>query len=381
MKNHKIKMYLIATILALSVSSLLGSYLLIDEILDSSISLGINQKNEKILSEYQKDLRALRQLNPNNQKSYKDKFLMVQDARLFYQKPAETISAIKRTYLDYFLILFAGILLVSIFAAILLSRKVSQSYTRLVNSDLEKSRRLSELEHFEVWQNIASTLAHEIKNPLTPIELMVSHLPVVSESDNDEILQAKISKVQEVVLQEVTRLKEMVSHFSEFSKLPEPTLKKIEFVRFLHGCKEHFSASWKQLDISISFEQLPTEIFINLDIQLFKQCLLNLTQNSIQANPEKTEIPIKWHLTNVQDNRLQVSIWNGGKQISEKISKEIFQMGFSTKSIQTNQGLGLSVVRKIILEHYGEIECVECQSGAMFMISLPIVKNRESSRR
>ena len=139
MKNHKIKMYLIATILALSVSSLLGSYLLIDEILDSSISLGINQKNEKILSEYQKDLRALRQLNPNNQKSYKDKFLMVQDARLFYQKPAETISAIKRTYLDYFLILFAGILLVSIFAAILLSRKVSQSYTRLVNSDLEKS--------------------------------------------------------------------------------------------------------------------------------------------------------------------------------------------------------------------------------------------------
>lgn len=83
MKVTKINVYLFSTILALSVSSFFSAYMLIDEILDSSISLGVNQKTSQLLIQYQGDLKKLRELDPFNEESYKERFYQVQDAMGF----------------------------------------------------------------------------------------------------------------------------------------------------------------------------------------------------------------------------------------------------------------------------------------------------------
>lgn len=371
MKNIKVKVYLFATITALSLSSFLGSYLVLDEILDSAISLGVNKNNERLLANYQSDLKTLRKYNPAEEDVYRKRFIEVQEASLIYQEPVRLVSVLKRSYLEYFYVLFAAVFFVSIVAAFYLSRKISHSYQLLVTNNLEKTRRIDQLHNIDSWQKITASLAHEIKNPLTPIELMATNLRKLSQcEDKNERLQ-KISRVQTVISEEVARLKDMVHHFSRFSKLPDPQPVETDFIAVLEDSVKSFEAAWTCLSIALITPDSSHKMAVNLDPFLFRQCLLNLVQNAIEANSDLNRISVTWTVRLIESNQLEMLFTNQGKQLTEQQRADIFQVGYSSKSNRENQGLGLSIVKKILLDHNGDIRCVNSEEGVSFKIILP----------
>ena len=107
MKNNYIKGYLIATILMLSVLPLLASYLLIDEVLNSAISLVVKEDTQQLLQNYGDDLKRLKSLDPTQEQHYKKKFIQVNDELLIYQQPELLKRLLQETYLSYYLLLFA----------------------------------------------------------------------------------------------------------------------------------------------------------------------------------------------------------------------------------------------------------------------------------
>ena len=371
MRIKKINYYLVATILTLSISSFFASYSLIDEILDSSISLSINPKTSNILESYQKDLKKLRAFDPANSENYRTQFFEIQEAMYIYKEPQELASVIKSSYLTYFLIIFLLILAISIAAAFFLSLKVSRSYKRLVESDLDKSRRLQELEYFDNWQNIAASLAHEIKNPLTPIEMMMTNLSSSYSSNDDETFQKNLQTTQKVVLDEVNRLKNMVNHFSRFSKLPTPSLAQVQLFEYFTTLFEGFKTSWPKIHFSIEIAERFIGEVISIDELLLKQCFLNLVQNAIEANPQHNEMVISLIVSQKNENQITLLLKNTGREIPTDIRRKLFQFGFSTKGSKINQGIGLSVVKKIMLDHGGDIAAIADDSGATFRLTLP----------
>lgn len=372
MKIKRINLYLVATILTLSVSSFLAAYGLIDEILDSSISLSLNSTTGDLLEGYQTELKKLRELDPDNANRYRKQFFEVQDALFIFKDPNHLSNLVKDSYITYFLILFLVILTVSIIAAFLLSWKVSRSYTSLVRSDLEKSKRLQDLEYFDNWQNIASSLAHEIKNPLTPIEMMISNLNGSFHNLNKDKFEQQLVTTNKVILEEVNRLKNMVNHFSRFSKLPTPELKPEPIYSYFKSLFSGFDISWPKVKFTLDAEPQFHATLVSIDVFLIKQCFLNLVQNAIEANQTNKSLAISLTISSHDSNHLKLSLFNNGTPIDSKNSKRLFQFGYSTKQSSNNQGIGLSVVKKILLDHGGNITHLPTEEGVLFEINMPI---------
>jgi signal transduction histidine kinase len=344
---------------------------MLDDILDSSISLGVNNKTSRILTNYQDDLKKLRAYDPVNEKEYKEKFFRVQESMVVFEQPKRLTALVKSSYMMYFLVVFITILLLSVTAAFMLSRKVSRSYSKLLKSDMDKSNRLQALEYFDNWQHTAASLAHEIKNPLTPIEMMVSNLGHAYHEYAPDDFEKKLQLTQNIVLEEVTRLKSMVNHFHNFSKLPTPDRVLTNFLEFIKETVNGYQSAWPNVEVSILVSPKITAINVMLDPLLFKQCLLNLFQNAIEANNSLDHLKIKLTFE-VEQQTLIFGFANLGASLSLEQRKRLFQVGFSTKNQRSNSGLGLSIVKKIILEHQGDIQSCDCEFGVAFKISLPI---------
>lgn len=372
MKIKHINFYLIATILTLSASSFFAAYSLIDEILDSSTRLSLTPTTGELLQSYQLELKKLRGLDPANADEYRDKFFKVQDALFVFKDPNQLAKLVKDSYLTYFLILFIVILLVSIAAAFALSWQVSRSYKKLLRSDLEKSKRLQDLEYFDNWQNIASSLAHEIKNPLTPIEMMISNLTSCYNNQSKDDFEKQLGTTHKVILEEVSRLKNMVNHFGRFSKLPTPELKAVNSFDYFSNLFKGFEVSWPDVKFNFNSNSNQKNTQVMVDRLLIKQCFLNLVQNAIEANPQKNDLEISINITENRAHRLKLELSNNGAPIDEKDTQKLFQFGYSTKHSASNKGIGLSVVKKILLDHEGNIEYKASLQGVCFEISLPL---------
>ncbi len=374
MKTARINAFLVMTILILSVSSFASSYWLLDEILDSSIKLGLNQKVSHILSDYQEGLKRLKELDPENEEAYKLKFYEVQNAMFVYNKPEQMAQVIKRSYLSYFLIVFVSILLLSLLVSFFVSKKISKAYKLLLQQDIKKSERIHQLEYFDQWQQMAANLAHEIKNPLTPIEMMVTNLADSQQNMGTEQFKENIQLTRRVVLEEVDRLKSMVSHFSQFSRLPEPQLTSQCFIPLIQSLIKMLLSTWKGLIVEFNPAEHLSDLKVRVDQNLFKQCIINLVKNAYEANPSTEKMKLKFDVSLSPDKNVRFIFSNEGVSLSENRLKEIFLVGTSTHAGKNNQGLGLSIVRKIMLDHHGNIECIPDEQGVSFNLTLPVIK-------
>lgn len=369
MQAKSINRYLIIAIMTLSALPLIASYLLLEEVLESTISLAIKPQTQTLLQHYQEDLKTLRTLDPDNQAQYKERFMQANDELVVLDQPQMLQQVLRDTYLTYYLVLFLVVLGISLLVAVLLSRKVAKSYKQLLASDIEKANRLQELGQFDQWQVIAGKLAHEINNPLTPIEMMVSNLPRTYANADVETFEQSLEDTKSVVTEEVHKLKEMVSHFSRFAKLPEPSLKQHNLREYCHDFIRQHAQAWP----SVHFEQIAipaqSNPVVNIDHLLFNQCLLNIINNAVQANPDKV-LNISFEIRSINGS-INLTISNDGTAIPAEHRQNLFNMYFSTKQNKENMGLGLAIVKKIMLDHAGNIECLASQQGAAFRLTLP----------
>lgn len=383
MQQKTINSYLTVSILILVALPLLASYWLLDEVLKGATSLAIKPEQQYLLESYREDLKALRRLNPDKEAEYKARFQQASDELLVYQQPELLKQILRDTWLTYYLILFICVLSFASLAAVWLSRKVARAYNKLTEKDIANAKKIQELSYFDQWQTITRKLAHEINNPLTPIEMMVSNLNRSYLRSSPENYQKTLQDTQTVVSEEVQKLKHMVRHFSRFSKLPEPELKATNLAEYCSDFVRQHQNAWEKLELTFrGSTELGAKTMVQLDPLLFNQCLHNLINNALQANPQLSEVNVELSLFSKASGEVGLRVFNTGKTITSDDCKLIFQIYHSSKRHEDNMGLGLPIVKKIVLDHGGNIQCTPVSSGAVFDITLPVTNTsvQESNR-
>ncbi len=238
---------------------------------------------------------------------------------------------------------------------------LAKSFNQMMD-DIQRSRdRIMFLEKISSWQEIARRMAHEIKNPLTPIQLAVQELHR-SYRGPDESFRRKLNDSLEIVEEEVGTLRRMVQTFSEFARMPTVQVEPVELNGFVSDFIKHNPQYSDRVELSLG-QRLVT---VKLDRGLMGRVLGNLIDNAIQASDDDGIIEIQvrsvsgWGLVSVRDH---------GVGLSPEVKQKLFQPYFTTKSYGT--GLGLAIVKKIVLQHAGEISVSDGENGGtVFTIRL-----------
>jgi signal transduction histidine kinase len=237
--------------------------------------------------------------------------------------------------------------------------------------DANKKRSLY-LEKIASWQVIARKLAHEIKNPLTPIQMMVSQLKRRYKG-SDEAFAHLLDECQSIVSEEIQNLRRMVDDFAQFAKLPEPRLKSVDLIQLTRRSVELQKNALTTHQLSLHVHTTPgSEIWIaKVDDDLLRQVLVNLIKNAAEASGEQSA-HIEIHLKERSDEYL-IEVKDDGPGIPQEHLGRIFEAYFTTKHTGPNpgMGLGLAVCQKIILDHKGQLLVSSRPGATIFTIKLP----------
>lgn len=370
--NNRVKLYLTFTLLCLSLVPLLASLLVMDEIIEHSTGLVATDDLVELLEFYQADLKVFSTLDSENESLYRDRFNLVQDQLIVYQNFGNLRQALRDSYLVYYLIIIAVTLGLAVLAAILMSTKISKSYSALYASDAEKTGRIQQLQFLQSWKKVADKIAHEIKNALTPIDIKINSLSAEYETKRPEDFKPSLTEAQDVVRIELTKLKRMVFDFSNFAKLPEPEFQSVDISQHINEFVIRYRSTWDTAQITVENSLTTAITIVNIDPQLFNQVLINLINNAVEANQDLPHIDVKVRLSQQSTNDIVITVENSGRAIEQHMSNKLFDIYYSNHRNAHNSGLGLTIAQKIMLEHNGEITNLYKEDGAAFQLILPI---------
>ncbi len=216
------------------------------------------------------------------------------------------------------------------------------------------------------WQEVARRIAHEIKNPLTPIKLSTEHM-IKKWLNRDEDFGKVFDRSTRTIIKEVESLKRLVDEFSRFGKMPEIRKAPVLLFPIIESAMNLYK-DYKGLKIRVSIRG--DEVPVELDEEQFKRVLINIVDNAIQAmqNQGRIDIMVQY---DVLSNRVYVDIADNGPGIREEDREKLFLPYFSTRRDGT--GLGLAIASRVVTEHRGYIRVMDNRpSGTIFRIELPI---------
>jgi two-component system nitrogen regulation sensor histidine kinase NtrY len=246
--------------------------------------------------------------------------------------------------------------------------ELTQSFNQMIREVKEARDRIVYLEKVSGWQEFARRLAHEIKNPLTPIQLAIQELRR-RVPDGVPELKKFVEDAAAMVEEEIAALTSLVDEFSQFARLPEVQPEQVE----LRGFLEEFLVAYNRFepDAEVVVEQPSEPVSALLDRVLMRRVLANLVTNAIQAagaGHAKVWIRVK-----ARDGGVEIRVADNGPGVAEENVARIFDPYFTTKSEGT--GLGLAIVKKIVLQHGGTIGAYRAaEGGAEMVLLLPATK-------
>jgi len=281
--------------------------------------------------------------------------------------------------------------------------ELGKTFNRMLG-EMDASRaRIEFLQRIGAWQEMAQRLAHEIKNPLTPIQLAVQECHRKYKGD-DPRFRTLLDTTLEIVEEEVGTLRRLVGDFSNFARLPHAELLEADLREFLRECSEQLGhlelASEASSDGTLDAEELATQdvevtwvvpeeaLPASIDRQMLRRVLINLVRNSVQAVRGKEPSGKVTEGAPSLRGRVRVSacaagdgamltVEDDGPGIPVDKRTRVFDPYFTTKADGT--GLGLAIVKKIVVEHGGtiDVEASELLGGAAFRVHLPGPTTRE----
>jgi signal transduction histidine kinase len=254
--------------------------------------------------------------------------------------------------------------------------QLAESFNTMTHQLIEQRERLVQSERVAAWRELARRLAHELKNPLFPLQITVENLVrarQVAPGEFDEIFKESTS----TLLAEISNLKAIIGRFSDFSKMPKPQLQSVSLNELVRKAAALHSPQLKDapkpvtlsLDLDNSLSEIP------LDPDLFHRVVSNLVLNAVDAMPEGGTLMLR---TRDTGERARLEISDTGTGLTPEERDRIFTPYYTTK--QHGTGLGLAVVQSVVSDHHGTISVnSETGHGTTFVIDLP--KRAESGSR
>jgi two-component system nitrogen regulation sensor histidine kinase NtrY len=231
--------------------------------------------------------------------------------------------------------------------------------------------KLEKMQRMAAWREVARRIAHEIKNPLTPIQLSAQRLrrrypAILAEPDSifDQCTNTIITQVDE--------LKTLVSEFSQFARMPKVHKSPENLTKLSHDTLFLYQEGHK--NISFSCRQKTAIPVFSFDAEQIKRCLINLLDNAVAVLPDGGTIEIELSLDHELEN-VFIKVHDDGPGISKKNKPKLFEPYFSTK--KTGTGLGLAIVSTIVSDHNGYIRVHDNKpTGSIFIIELPLLQRQ-----
>ena len=329
-----------------------------------------------------------------------------EEAINFYYRVEEKSTGIKISFAIIYIIVVSVLLFLSISIAIRFSSRFFRSINNLIyastsigkgnfdakvpevktDKDLEKLNKNFNLmidrlksqqekliinERHEAWGSLARKLAHEIKNPLTPIQLTIDRLKNKYSLDINEKNSESFKENLKIINNQIKQIEKLVNEFSDFARMPKPILRKNDLINLINDNIKLLN----ELDqsIEINFYREIDKVYLECDKEQLSRVFLNLIKNSIESIQQKTE------KTKNFDKKITIELYESDTQIDISIAdngvgfvnfdknvKDVLNPYITTKKNGT--GLGLSIVNKIINDHDGRIEFLKVKEGAKIKI-------------
>ncbi len=329
-----------------------------------------------------------------------------QEAINFYYTVEERSTGIKISFAIIYIIIVTLLLFISITIAIRFSSRFFRSINNLISAstaigqgdlttkvpeiktdkDLEilnknfnsmiirlknQQDKLIINERYEAWGNLARKLAHEIKNPLTPIQLSIDRIKEKYIKQVDKNEKDNFEENLKIINNQIKQIGNLVNEFSDFARMPKPVLKKNDLIEIIHENMKLLSEIDSSIKIHLDYKS--PSILLECDKEQISRVIFNLIKNSIESIQQKAENTSNFDkIITIEiferNNQIYIIITDSGlgfENIKNNI-KDILNPYFTTKKNGT--GLGLSIVNKIINDHNGEIAFVSIPNGAKIEI-------------
>ena len=227
---------------------------------------------------------------------------------------------------------------------------------------------LIQAQKLAAWSDVARKIAHEIKNPLTPIRLGAERIANSSKIQSDD----KLVNTSEMILKNVDDIRHLIDEFSSFSRLPSPILENINYNKFINDTIKFFKISYPDIKFDKqNFNNINKKFKIKADEKQLRQVIGNLIKNSSENFQENNILNKIITFSSIEtQNFILLTIQDNGIGINDENKIKVLEPYFTTKKNGT--GLGLAISKKIIEDHQGEINIESSKIGTKVNIKFPI---------
>jgi nitrogen fixation/metabolism regulation signal transduction histidine kinase len=245
------------------------------------------------------------------------------------------------------------------------------AYNQMLRKLEDSKQELAESEKVAAWREMARQVAHEIKNPLTPMKLKIQHLQRTTYKDMPD--SVSINKTLDAIIDQIDNISDIATSFSDFAKMPLPKNEFFEITDVLEKTANLYAEDKK---IVLHSDIQAKGVYVMGDRQLTGRIITNLIINGIQSVPEnrQPEIMLKLH---TDEGNVYIEVKDNGTGIAENIRNRVFLPNFTTREQEGGTGLGLAIAKRGI-EHAGGTIWFESEEdyGTSFFMSLPISNAR-----
>jgi signal transduction histidine kinase len=247
--------------------------------------------------------------------------------------------------------------------------QLAESFNRMTAELVAQKERLVQTERVAAWRELARRLAHELKNPLFPLQLTVENL-MRARTQSPEQFDEVFRESSSTLLAEISNLKTIIGRFSEFSRMPHPQLQPVQVNEILRGVVKLFQAQLQapgRAPIANKLELDESLGTIAADPDLLHRALSNLVLNAMDAMPNGGTLTLR---TRRDDAKVMIEVADTGSGLTREECERIFTPYYTSKQYGT--GLGLAIVQSVVSDHGGRISVQsEPGRGTTFVIELP----------
>lgn len=237
-----------------------------------------------------------------------------------------------------------------------------KSYNKMILQIQEQKERLGIIEREQAWREMAKQVAHEVKNPLTPMKLTMQNFERKFDPNDPEIGN-KVKKMSATIIEQIDLIATVATAFSQFAQLPEKNNETFNINQEMESILRIFS------DDNVFLHANKDYIMVNMDKIYLNRIITNLVTNAVQAARDNAKLLVNVDLELI-NKKVFITVQDNGKGIPEDMYERIFEPSFTSKN--SGMGLGLTMVKKMIEDYKGEIKVESKEDvGTKFTVSLP----------